>query len=124
MCVYSKEKKNVTLYKTNEYYSDRKFHCEIRSSGKNSSKLVAHEFVSQQLAPYKREDGYAVGDEHFVNASKARNKDECSSRIKFKEILPFCFFIDGKKIKKQNRELIFKIDNIKQLIPTIALYIE
>lgn len=119
MCIYNKE--YYTLYNPIKYCSGKKFKCEIRSSGKNSSKLTAIDYVSEKLKDFKQNDYYVINKKHFING-KARNKEGKSSRNKL-DFLPFCFYVS--KIENfSDSEYKIYLEDFKQLIPSIAFYIE
>lgn len=119
MCIYSKN--SYTLYNPVKYCYGKKFKCEIRSSGKNHSALIAINYVKEKLKDYKKEEYYVMKKDSFEQG-KARNKNEKSSRIKIKE-LPNCFFVT--KIEDVDSDYCkFKLSDMRQLTPAICFYVE
>ncbi len=119
MCIYDKD--HYTLYNPIKYCYGKKFKCEIRSSGKNSSKLTAIDYVSEKLKDFKKDDHYIINKSYFLNG-KARNKNGKSNRHKL-NFLPFCFYVSKVEDFNENEYKIY-LEDFKQLIPSIAFYIE
>ena len=97
---------------------------EIRISGRNNCKIftkVIFENVLKQMNAVKIDNSkYEVEkDNSFVEIVKGRGTN-IPSRVKFNKV----FFVNIKKIKMDNNKIIFDINDVKQLKPSISMHIK
>lgn len=128
MSIYTLSKKEklgrVILVRTEEYCNNKKFRCEVRTSGKNSSKLFAVKYVEETLCSFKEGEYYIVGEECLSLDNLARNKNgEISGKVGFISILPKYFFVERKRLERIDNGYKFSLKDIRQKTPTIGFYI-
>lgn len=97
---------------------------EIRTSGRNYTKIFTMNFFNEilkKINAFKVDDNkYRVSlDNDLIEIVNARGSNK-PSRIKFNKI----FFVNIDNIEKYGNEIIFNIDDVKQLKPSISMHIK